>query len=116
MLTEHASVLPQPLAKAIHNGIAFDKAVAALRRYSLIGADETGFSVHRLVQAVTRANLSDRLPWADAAIALINAAFPDDSDDARSWPVCARLRSHAEAVLAAAQRTSSPMRPTPADY
>lgn len=103
LLTGHVMELPQSLAEAIADGLAFDRAVAVLRRYSFVKGTEAGLAVHSLVQAVTRARLPDLLPWADTAIALVNAAFPDDSHDVRSWPVCALLRSHVEAALAAAQ-------------
>ncbi len=97
------SVLPPALAAALADGVGFDRAVAALARYSLITATPEALSVHRLVQAVTRARLADPLLWADAALSLVNAAFPQESNDARSWLVCARLRPHAEAVLDAAE-------------
>ena len=53
--------------------------------------------MHRLVQAVVRERLEDaeRQAWAAAAVALLNTRFPFDSNDVRTWPVCARLLTHA---------------------
>lgn len=55
--------------------------MAALHDYSLIKASKSSFSVHRLMQAATRAGLFDTFYWADIAITLVNAAFPKDSSN-----------------------------------
>jgi tetratricopeptide (TPR) repeat protein len=102
-LTDHADVLPQRLAKAVKDGVGFDKALMALRRYSLIQVTDDAFTIHRLVQAVMRAHLPDNASWINAAIAIINKGFPQESHDVRFWQDCARLRPHAEVALAAAQ-------------
>ena len=82
--------------------VAVGDAVAALRRYSLVTpAGEGLVLVHRLVAAITR----DQLPadqasqWQQAAAALVGAAVPDDPQLPASWPVCAVLLPHAQAVL-----------------
>src|SRR5579884_2514440 len=82
----------------VTDDIAFDDAIAALLRYSLVEAAPESLSVHRLVQEITRQRLSDndRLTFAEAAVRLINKAFPYDSDDVRTWPDCARLLPHAQ--------------------
>jgi Domain of unknown function (DUF4062)/Tetratricopeptide repeat len=80
-----------------------DEAVARLRRYSLISAPRDGrVSVHRLVQAITLAQLSegDRTAWRYAAAALIEAALPEDHWDPASWPAFAALLPHVQAALA----------------
>ena len=105
LLSEGAGHLPQPLAEAVADPLTFDDAVAALRRYSLVEVGSDALSVHRLVQAVAR----DRLPqevqrkWAEAAVSLVNRAFPFDSDDVRTWPQCSRLLPHALAAAGRAQ-------------
>jgi len=106
LFTDHADELPEPLRAAAQDGVGFALAVAALNRFCLIGAAPDALSVHRLVQSVTRARLDDPQPWADTAIGLLAAAFPDEDpppDDVRSWPACLRLRPHAEAALALAE-------------
>ena len=79
-------------------------ALAELEGYSLVtrAADTPSFSVHRLVQEVTRrrqrdeannAHLSEALGWLDNA-------FVDDPGDVRHWPALDPLAPHARAVAA----------------
>jgi len=100
LLSEGVEHLPQPLAKALVDPLAFDEAVAALRRYSLIEVGGDALSVHRLVQAVAHDLLAEKAhrTWAEATVCLVNSAFPLDSDDVRTWPACARLLPHALAA------------------
>lgn len=82
--------------------LAAGDAVAALRRYSLAApADDGLVQVHRLVQAVTRAQLTaDQAgQWKEAAAALIEAAVPADGKLPSAWRPCALLLPHARAVL-----------------
>ena len=57
--------------------------------------------VHRLVQAITRAQLAAEAAgqWEQAAAALVEAAVPADARLPAAWPVCAVLLPHARAVL-----------------
>jgi hypothetical protein len=82
--------------------VAAGDAIAALRRYSLVTPAGDGLVlVHRLVQAITRAQLpADETDWWEqAAAALVEAAVPDDVRLPAAWPVCAVLLPHARAVL-----------------
>jgi len=82
--------------------VAAGDAVAALRRFSLVTTAGDGLVlVHRLVQAVTLAQLPARAAgqWRQAAAALVAGAIPDDTDLPEVWPVCAVLMPHARAVL-----------------
>ena len=83
-------------------------AIRALARYSLISrtaAKDQEFkgylSVHRLVQEVYRDSLSaeaaDQLT--ESALRVINGAFPAESQDVTTWPVCDVLLPHANAIL-----------------
>lgn len=93
--------LPGSLAKAIEDPMAFNDVVASLRRYSLVKVSEDRLlSVHRLVQAVGRARLTeeDRKDWAEIAVLLLSEAFQFDSDDLRTWPACSTLLPHALAA------------------
>ena len=79
-----------------------DEAVAGLRRFSLISAPRGGLvSVHRLVQAITLAQLpaEEAGAWRRAAAVMIGAALPDDPEDPTCWPVFAALLPHAQATL-----------------
>ena len=82
--------------------IAVGDAVAALRRYSLVTPAGDGLVlVHRLVQAITRAQLSAEAAgqWEQAAAALVDAAVPADARLAAEWGTFAVLLPHARAVL-----------------
>ncbi len=101
MIAGGAEFLPEPLRAAAGDALGFDDAVAAIRRYSLIetGGDST-LSLHRLVQAVIRDRLGEegRKQWAEAAVKVVNKAFPFESDDVRTWKECDRLLPHAVAA------------------
>ena len=97
-----ADHLAEPLRTAVEDELAFDDAVAAIRRYSLI---ETGggstLSLHRLVQAIIRDRLGEngRKEWAEAAVKVVNAACRlqrDNDKTMRIDPV--RLLPHAAAT------------------
>ena len=82
--------------------VAAGDAVVALRRYSLVTPAGDGLVlVHRLVQAITLAQLSAGAAgqWERAAAALIEAAIPVDTTPPAAWPACAVLLPHARAVL-----------------
>ena len=82
--------------------VTANDAIAALRRYSLITfAGEGMVQVHRLVQAVTQDHMSTDIAnkWKRGAADLVEAAIPADPDAPESWPVCAVLLAHAQAVL-----------------
>jgi len=92
--------LPDSLAEAIKNPIAFRDVVASLRRYSLVKVSENRLlSVHRLVQAVGRTRLKpeDMKAWAGIAVTLLSEAFQFDSK-LGTWPACSSLLPHALAA------------------
>ena len=81
--------------------LALDDAVAGLQRLSLIGRPSQVFSVHRLVQAVTRDQIAPRQQqaWRKIAVALVEAAVPADVILPASWSICRLLLPHAALVL-----------------
>jgi hypothetical protein len=82
--------------------VAAGDAVAALRRYSLIGPAGGGqVLMHRLVQAVTLDQLAGGAAeaWRAAAAALVEAAIPADPRPPAAWAACAVLLPHALAML-----------------
>ena len=90
------------LAPLLADPLAVDDAITALRRYSLISPPAGGVvSVHRLVQAITLAQLTDQqaAAWQQATAALITAALPGDPQQPASWPAYAALLPHARAAL-----------------
>jgi len=100
LLVSGAKYPPKPLSSVVKNELKFDDAIAALKRYSLMTVADDSLSVHRLVQAVARDRLSEeeRKRWAEAAIRLVNGAFPQESQDVRTWPKCSVLLPHALAA------------------
>ena len=96
------------LGRLLEDRLAANDAIAALRRYSLIGPaapvgrDSDGsWSVHRLVQTVTINQMPELArQWGQAAATLIEAAIPEDTDPPETWPDCAALLPHARAALA----------------
>jgi len=79
-----------------------EDALADLVTYSLArrNPQKREFTVHRLVQDVTRRSLSGdkRTRSLVEALALINAAWPSGADDVRSWPQAEALAPHAQAA------------------
>ncbi len=78
------------------------EALSDLEAHSLVTrADETeSFSVHRLVQEVTRRRVRGNDEGVDlnSALQWVDNAFCGDPHDVRSWPVLAPLAQHALAV------------------
>jgi tetratricopeptide (TPR) repeat protein len=105
MLTDGAKELPQSLAATIVDPLLLDEALMALRKYSLIEVDNETMTIHRLVQAVFRHMIDDSAfkQWTGVAVHVVNASIPDESDDVRTWPICAPLLPHASAALSHAE-------------
>ena len=96
-LRDGAKHLPGTLAATITDILTLNKAIAALRSYSLIEKNGDSLSVHRLVQVISRDQMAEGelKMWVEAAVKIMNDAFPAESYDVRTWPVCARLLPHA---------------------
>ena len=88
----------------LEDSLDADDAVAALRRYSLIGAPADGtVSIHRLVQAITLDQITpaQAAAWQQAAASLIRSALPTDPQDPDNWQAFKEQLPHAEVVLPA---------------
>ena len=89
------------LVPLLEDPLAAGDAIGALRRYSLvIPAADGSVSVHRLVQAITVAQMPAELAvaWREAASAVIEAALPADPRSPDSWAMFASLVSHVQAA------------------
>ena len=95
-------MLPEELRQLVGDPLAYNKSLGVLGRYSMATVSPTAVGLHRLVQAVIRAPLGpeEERTWAEAAVGLLRAGFPEDSQDVSSFPVSQRLTPH---VLAAAE-------------
>jgi Tetratricopeptide repeat len=114
-LAPGAEHLPPALAAAVSDPLVLDEAIAALRRCSLVEAQESTLSVHRLVQAVVRDRLSDEdyAMWAEAAVRVVYEGLSADLEDAgtgspdrgRFLPHVRPAADHAEAAGVAREVT-----------
>jgi Tetratricopeptide repeat len=104
-LSEHAEMLPEPLCGTLGQRLAYNQAVGALGRYSMVTVTADILTVHRLVQTVVRITLTleQQHEWAGSAVRLVNAAFPPASEEVANWPACGVLLPHVLAVVDHAQ-------------
>ena len=102
-----AVVLPEDAGEARATADAPADSLAALRElesYSLVrrASDAPSFTIHRLLQEVSRRRRDDAMPAATAtlraALAWVDAAFVGDPGDVRHWPRLDPLAPHALAV------------------
>jgi tetratricopeptide (TPR) repeat protein len=80
---------------------ALDDAIAALRRFGLIKADEQALTVHRLLQHIIREQLAEgpRAARVAVVVRLLDQALPFGGyRDPGLWPMCAWLLPHALAA------------------
>ncbi|MBS0588312.1 MAG: tetratricopeptide repeat protein [Proteobacteria bacterium] len=109
LLQRLAWLSPSPIPEALLDVPVTDSkneadpfaALAELESYSLVtrARDNPSFTVHRLVQEITRRQQDDpgntRL---HEALRWLNTAFSGDPQDVRNWPVLNPLAPHAQAV------------------
>lgn len=95
VIRQGGAAMGPDVAAAMEDGVA--AVLIPLAKYSLIdwevGADD--FSMHRLVQCVTRADMAaeEKKARAEQAVAAVGAAYPHV--ELASWPLCERLTPHA---------------------
>ena len=98
---------PKLVSPAFPDAMQFNSAKAALRRYSLIDVGGGSIAVHRLVQAATRDRLAiggEEAKWAEAALELVNSAFPFKLAMVETWNPSARLLPHTLAAAGHSER------------
>lgn len=97
LITEGEEHLPESLKPLANDSLALNRALTALRRYSLIEMSEDSYSMHRLMQAVVRGSLSidETRKYAGTAVNIVDEAFKFEENDLASWHGAARLLSHA---------------------
>ncbi|MEU9153287.1 tetratricopeptide repeat protein [Streptomyces sp. NPDC048417] len=102
LLPDHSRVLPPPLGDRLGSDLAVNALLRPLVSYSLVRVDDHGeLGVSRQVQDYLRSTLDadEHRRHADAAVLLVESAFPADPVDPDSRPRCARLLPHALAVI-----------------
>lgn len=97
LIKEGAGKLSPKLRSLATNGVLLHEAIGMLLRYSLVQrhTDTQVIRIHRLVQAVLKASLTNekRRRWADYTVRAVSQAFPGVEVD--TWPQCERLLPHA---------------------
>jgi tetratricopeptide (TPR) repeat protein len=86
-----------------------DRSLGALARYSLVKRAGPDVTVHRLVQQVVRDSLdpAEQRSWAAAAVELLAAVSPSQSELPEHWPSCQRLLPHALEATRLAEQTAA---------
>jgi len=125
LFTHALDPVAEELAMLADDPFALDEAVAGLRRFGLVKADEQVLSVHRLVQQVVRDQLDpeSEAALAGVAVRMLTAALPFGGyADPGLWPACARLLPHALVAADHAQQleveplTTADLLDSAADY
>ena len=99
------TLMPTELTETLTNPFQLNQATRALGEYSLGETVGGLLSIHRMVQAVTRAELGADAPhWASLALTTIDAAFPPDVKDPKTWKDCESVLPHALAGAGHATR------------
>jgi tetratricopeptide (TPR) repeat protein len=102
---EHSEVLPEELRQLAGDALAYNDALRVLSRYSIATVTPATVSLHPLVQAVIHARMGrEERQFAQAAVQLLDAAFPANSWELATWPVCKRLLPHVLAATEHAER------------
>ncbi|MEU6126630.1 tetratricopeptide repeat protein [Streptomyces sp. NPDC047123] len=107
-LFRYRSVLPDRLRLVMDDQLAFTRLVLKLVHHSLMTRQGDGrtepvtYGIHPRVQIFIRSRLTghERLEWSQAAVRLIEAAFPLVPDQLESRGSCERLMPHVDAVTA----------------
>jgi serine/threonine protein kinase/tetratricopeptide (TPR) repeat protein len=102
ILTGAAVELEEPFQKMMSSPAALDRAIATLRRFSLVrrNPDTNMLTMHRLVQTI----LKDRMPaevqrlWAQRTIRAVNRVFPE-GDQVATWSQCQRCMPNVRTCL-----------------
>ncbi|MCX4761130.1 tetratricopeptide repeat protein [Streptomyces sp. NBC_01275] len=113
-LAEHRAALPEPLRRAMGDDRVFRLMVRELVRHSLLivtGDTREGsltFGVHPRVRQFVRSRMdgTSRVQWSQAAVRLVEAAFPARPEQPETRSACERLMPHADAVITEVSWTS----------
>ncbi|MEO7194299.1 MAG: FxSxx-COOH system tetratricopeptide repeat protein [Pseudonocardiaceae bacterium] len=105
LFTTHPDQLPDPLATTARDPLAFTELTRLLRRRGLARVEPGSLQLHRLLQAILRAQPSEH-DMATVAIRLLRAAVPADPwHNPPTWPLWRELLPH---VLAATNAHHTP--------
>ncbi|HEY3208476.1 MAG TPA: toll/interleukin-1 receptor domain-containing protein [Actinomycetota bacterium] len=97
LFTDQIDRVPESLRSVVTDPSSLEDALSILSGYGLLTVAGDSLFAHRELQGVARQRLPIGMQrkWAEAAIVLVESAFPVESQDVRSWPTCGRLLPHA---------------------
>jgi tetratricopeptide (TPR) repeat protein/tRNA A-37 threonylcarbamoyl transferase component Bud32 len=89
--------LPETLRDIVTDRLKFDKAIAAILRYSMANRKSDAISVHKLVQTVVKDKLTDEENqiYIKSVIRLLMSLFPQEVDKVDKLMDCSRILPHA---------------------
>ena len=106
LLRQAATQLRGALGVTLGDSIGLDLAIGTLRRYAMVRRQGETLRIHRLVQAVVR-DLPTQREWTAVVLRVLQEVFPADVRDPTTWPGCASLAPHVQAVLATVGATEA---------
>jgi hypothetical protein len=100
LFTTHADQLPEPLAAAAADLLAWRELLAAVARSSLARIDQHAMQMHRLTQAILRDRLGPETAATIRALAgkILATSDPGEPENPTSWPDWAQLLPHILAI------------------
>jgi tetratricopeptide (TPR) repeat protein len=106
MFTENALTLPEPLATAARDPLAWVRVLASLRRHAVARVSPNSLLLHRIPSALLRDHSPIAAPessWPARVVEVLRAAAPDDPwNRPATWPAWQVLLAH---VMTATDRT-----------
>ncbi|HYS36957.1 MAG TPA: FxSxx-COOH system tetratricopeptide repeat protein [Pseudonocardiaceae bacterium] len=109
VFTDHAALLPQPLASVAADPLAWAQVLTVLRRRAVVRVGPDSLLLHRIPAALLRAHSPATAPdngWAALAARVLRSAVPADPwNEPATWPVWQAFLAH---VLTATDITRAP--------
>jgi len=105
-----AKAAETPVAEVISDPILFSRAIRELGRFALVTLDGRSVTVHRLVQALLRDELTaaERDSYQREVHLIMAEAAPKNPDDRRSWPSFRDLLPHVASESTALPKSREP--------
>jgi tetratricopeptide (TPR) repeat protein len=100
-----------PVANVISNPILMSSAIRELGRYALVTLDGSSVSVHRLIQALLRDELTEkeRADYRNEAHLILAKAAPVDPDASATWPRFEELLPHVNSESTELPKSRAPV-------
>jgi tetratricopeptide (TPR) repeat protein len=96
LFTTHPTQLPDPLATAAADPLAFTALTRLLRQHGLVRVESATLQLHRLLAAILRTQPHPPQDLPTLAVRLLRAAVPTDDpwDNPQDWPTWRQLLPH----------------------